>query len=334
MQIPGQRARVRLGCAVSARARRRALTPSSRGQPTAAHVCVLCQHLWRRCLPLMSNVRPHRAMSSRLSTPHAPLVSGALQGNCNICLVFGPLTEDHVPPKGVLKVRQIDLFHIHDLLCTERPVGKRHSRHMQGGVFYRSICSRCNSTLLGARYDPSLIETANAVTDFLRSSMSLPQVVRIRTKPGLLARSVLGHLLAVGINRTEGTPLMDAVRQFVLDETRPLPEGIDIHYWVYPYRRQMALRDAALALDFFKTHIVVWCLKFFPLGFLVTWSNEHRDRLRVPSLRGFMLHSGVHDADVLFDLINVPHQFWPEAPTDQGALLIGEAAHGAISRAA
>jgi hypothetical protein len=37
----------------------RALTPSSRGQPTAAHVCVLCQHLRRRCLPLMSNVRRH-----------------------------------------------------------------------------------------------------------------------------------------------------------------------------------------------------------------------------------------------------------------------------------
>jgi hypothetical protein len=33
------------------------LTIPSRGQPTAAHVCVLRHHLWRRCLPLMSNVR-------------------------------------------------------------------------------------------------------------------------------------------------------------------------------------------------------------------------------------------------------------------------------------
>jgi hypothetical protein len=44
------------------------LTLPSRGQPTAAHVCVLRQHLWRRCLPLMSNVRPHNDLPTSRRT--------------------------------------------------------------------------------------------------------------------------------------------------------------------------------------------------------------------------------------------------------------------------
>ena len=33
-------------------------------------------------------------------------------GHCNICDCYGRLTEDHVPPKGTLKVPQVDLLHI------------------------------------------------------------------------------------------------------------------------------------------------------------------------------------------------------------------------------
>ena len=48
-----------LPCTARCRSQDCALTLPSRGQPTAAHVCLLRHHLWRRCLRLMSNVRPH-----------------------------------------------------------------------------------------------------------------------------------------------------------------------------------------------------------------------------------------------------------------------------------
>ena len=256
---------------------------------------------------------------------------GSVAGHCNICGTFGPLTEDHVPPKGTLKVPQVDLFHIIELLSVERPIGKKKYRHLQSGVNFRSLCVSCNSGLLGAKYDPALIHFANSVTLFLKSAIHLPQVAKVQIHPGLVARSVLGHLFAVGLERTERTPLLTSAAEFILDDTRPLPDGIELHYWVYPYRRQVALRDASMLTDFFKSPpIVFWCLKFFPLGFMVTWANEHPEKISLPSLRDYMINAGTHPADIPLYLDRIPDQLWPEAPGDDGALLYGDAAIGAL----
>lgn len=261
-------------------------------------------------------------------------VRGEPFGHCNICGSFGKLTEDHVPPRSTQVVAQVDLYRIIDLLAVDKPIGKRRSRHMQSGVHYRSLCATCNNSLLGARYDPELMRFANSTTSVLRASLLMPDRVRIGVKPGFIARSVLGHLLAVGIERTERTPLLDSVRLFVQDDSLRLPAGIEIHFWLYPYRRQVAIRDASLVLDFFKTSVVFWCLKFFPLGFLVTWENEHPHRIDLPRLGEYMLNAGTHEAELLLPLVNLPHQFWPEAPGYGGAVLYGDGAHGAVPHTA
>lgn len=256
---------------------------------------------------------------------------GPLQGYCNICDAYGVLTEDHVPPKGTLNIPQVDLFHIIELLGTDRPIGKKKRRHLQSGVSFRSLCENCNSTLLGTNYDPALIEFSNSVTQFLRSALTIPDVAKVRVYPGLVARSVLGHIFALGIERRERTPLLSAAVEFFQDKSRPLPEGIEIYYWVYPYRRQIALRDASMLTDFFQSPpIVFWCLKYFPLGFMVTWGNELPHRIKLPSLRKFMLNAGVHFAEIPLYLRVVPHQDWPEIPDDNGALLYGDGAVGAL----
>jgi hypothetical protein len=202
------------------------------------------------------------------------------------------------------------------------------------GMLYKSLCGNCNNSLLGAKYDQSLIDFANGISTLLKSTIQIPFEVKVRTKPGLLARSVIGHLLAVGINRTESTELIDAARSFVLKDDLPLPEGIEVHYWVYPYRRQVALRDASLMLDFFKTNIVFWCLKFFPVGFMVTWGNKHPGRVALPNLRDYIINAGTHETSVHVRLDSIPHQFWPEAPPDDGAVFYGEAAHAALPKSA
>jgi hypothetical protein len=258
---------------------------------------------------------------------------GEINGHCNICLKPGPLTEDHVPPKGTHKVSQVDLFHITELLSVERPIGKRKYRHLQSGVNFRSLCTSCNSGLLGSKYDPALISFSNSVTLFLKTAIHLPQIAKIQIQPGLVARSVLGHLFAVGIERTERTPLLTAAADFVLNESLPLPEGVEIHYWIYPYRREIALRDVSMITNLGSgaPPIVFWCLKFFPLGFMVTWGNKHPERISLPRLSEYMLNAGTHFADIPIYLDRTPHQFWPEAPSDEGALLYGDAAVGAIS---
>jgi hypothetical protein len=259
---------------------------------------------------------------------------GPKNGHCNICDALGPLTEDHVPPKGVLKVPQADLFHIIELLSAERPVGKKKRRHMQSGVNFRSLCTRCNSALLGTKYDPAMIEFSNSVTSFLKSALVVPQIAKAEIVPGSVARSVLGHLFAVGIERRERSPLLREAADYFLDDTLPMPEGMEVYYWVYPYPRQVAVRDGALLTDFFKSPpIIFWCLKFFPLGFMITWGNKNPERVLLPRLRDYTLHSGNHPASVPLQFKPVPHQDWPEAPSDSGAVLYGDGSVGAIPRA-
>jgi hypothetical protein len=256
---------------------------------------------------------------------------GPKNGHCNICDAFGPLTEDHVPPKGVLKVPQVDLFHIIELLSAERPAGKKKRRHMQSGVNFRSLCARCNSTLLGTKYDPALIEFSNSVKSFLKSAIVIPQVASVAMTPGAVSRSVLGHLFAVGIERRERSPLLQEAADYFLNDTLPMPEGMEMYYWVYPYRQQVAVRDGALLTDFFKSPpIIFWCLKYFPLGFMITWGNKNPERVLLPRLRDYMLHSGNHPVKVPLQFKPVPHEYWPEAPGDSGAVLYGDGSVGAI----
>ena len=65
------------------------------------------------------------------------ITRGAKVGPCNICGVDGPLTEDHIPPKGASRLTQVLMLSILDLLHVERP--KKSGRFSQNGVKYRTL---------------------------------------------------------------------------------------------------------------------------------------------------------------------------------------------------
>lgn len=254
-------------------------------------------------------------------------------GYCNICDAHGALTEDHVPPKGLTKVRQADLLHLVELLRVERPPSSKKKRHMQSGVYFRSLCKRCNSTLLGAKYDPKLIEFCNSIVSFLKSGLAIPNQTVTTGHPGFIARAVLGHLLALGIERRERNSLMQEAIDFFLDESLPMPKGLEMYYWIYPHRLQVAIRDSLLLSNFFKSPpIHYWCLKFFPIGFFITWNNNKPHSINLSRLRDYMLNAGNHPANLPLILNPLPSHDWPEAPTDEGAVLFGDCSFGAIPK--
>jgi hypothetical protein len=82
---------------------------------------------------------------SRVST------KGPKVGISNICGEEGELTEDHTPPKGSVRITQVKMNHIVEILAVEPPGSK--ARVSQNGVKYRTLCSRCNTVLLGSNYD-------------------------------------------------------------------------------------------------------------------------------------------------------------------------------------
>lgn len=77
--------------------------------------------------------------------PLQMVTRGAQSGMCNICGDDGPLTEDHTPPKGCVRPTAMELQHVTHRLHA----GKAIKTKAQDGVKYRTLCARCNNTLLG-----------------------------------------------------------------------------------------------------------------------------------------------------------------------------------------
>lgn len=250
-------------------------------------------------------------------------------GTCNICGEYGPLTEDHTPPKGCHRPRQVEIRHLSYLLSgvNNPPKGRR----SQNGVKYRTLCGRCNNTLLGIKYDPALIEFVNTVALHLRSPLAFPPTVTIPGRPQAIVRSVLGHISAQGVDRYSKGPLTEAVRDYLLDDALPLPTGIKIFYWAYPHRRHVMFRDAAYTHLPSGRSFVLWLLKFFPLAFLVAWDDPIGLAYPIHSFEPWRSAPIDGNAELPLSLSGIPPLFWPETPTKESMLMYGqEAIHAGL----
>lgn len=243
---------------------------------------------------------------------------GAKVGVCNICGTPGPLTEDHVPPKGCVRPTAVQLEHVADRLSANTPIRTK-ANH---GVRYRTLCADCNNRLLGARYDRVLIDFVNDVIRVLDSPLSLPTTVMIRTQPHLLVRAIWGHLAAVGVDRYPKGPRTEEFKDFFRDESIPLPTGLNFYYWLYPHRRQVLIRDAgSLDVNGFKK-ATFWAMKFYPMAFAV-WAPIDIYSLPYRDLVDFCRGASRNSVDVPVDLSGVPHELILEAPTETQVIMYG-----------
>ena len=105
---------------------------------------------------------------------------GSAEGECNICGSYGRLTEDHTPPKGCYRPKQVELRALIRRLADPSygAVGPE-SRFSQNGVKFKTLCHRCNNGLLGAKYDPALIGFVNSVARLLNAPIDLPSEVSV-----------------------------------------------------------------------------------------------------------------------------------------------------------
>lgn len=244
---------------------------------------------------------------------------GLKHGQCNICGDSGPLTEDHTPPKGCVRPTGMLLQHVSSRLSAE----PAYVAKANVGVKYRTLCARCNNEFLGGRYDPSLIDFVNRVAGLLASPLSLPNKILIPAMPGRIVRAVWGHLAAVGVNRYPKGPDTEALRDFFFDESLPVPSGLHVYYWVYPYRRQVLIRDAAITDFRGPSHATYWLMKFYPLAFAV-WRPEGRCGLNFRDLAALRPSTPTVVVDVEVELGKLPPELWLEAPTDTQAILYGQ----------
>jgi hypothetical protein len=186
---------------------------------------------------------------------------------------------------------------------------------------------------LGASYDPAFNEFSQVVGQFLKSTLSLPSITYVKGKPQKIARSLLGHLSAQGVDRYLKGPHTEDLRDYFLDPSKHLPNYLNIYYWVYPYRTQVLVRDAVLKNLHHKEQAYIWLMKFFPLAFLVVWDNpKGYDYNEFPNLAKWSA-AGIDDVvDLPVQLSVMPHERWPEAPENHTFLVYGEGAMGAFPR--
>jgi len=249
-------------------------------------------------------------------------------GTCNTCGTHGPLTDDHIPPKGVSRLGQVAMMNLVDLLSVERP--KKSARLSQNGVKYRTLCAKCNNKRLGLGYDPTLIALANDVRAYLESSLHLPTEMRLKTKPNRLVRSVVGHLLAHGVGEHRNGSMIDNLTDYFLDEELPFPQNLKLYYWVYPYNDQVIVKGAGMSVHYGNSFAVFMLLKFFPISFFFVLDEPSEWRIPYNRL-DTMLSTAIDDESVIsINFTNLPPQRWPEAPGKAGMVMYGEGATGAI----
>lgn len=257
---------------------------------------------------------------------------GASEGVCNICGRYGPLTEDHIPPKGCIKIGQIQIHHIANHLSIEPPKGT--VRKFQNGLKYKTLCGSCNNSLLGSQYDPEFIKFTNTISKILSSYRALPAQTSIRIKPQRVIRSLLGHIAAQGVGRFDKGRQTDIITSYLLNKNEPLPDFLNIYYWIYPYQNQVLTRDSVLTNLRVGEPVYIWLIKFFPIAFFVTWDEPkgYNFNLFLDSLSSYRNLAIDDEADVNVGFNNLPNQFWPEAPTDDTILAYGEEAIATIRK--
>lgn len=247
---------------------------------------------------------------------------GPTYGCCNICGLQSKLTEDHVPPKGTIRFPRMTLYDIGEILHVKAEKSRK-GRNFQQGVKFRSICKACNGDYLGGLYDPELIRFANSISRYLHSLVAVPESSRFSAEPGKILRAVLGHILAIGVERFPRGEMGDFMAELVLNPDMEIPDNLAVYYWVYPFWDQVAIRNFSFLVRFGTSPLVGAVLKFFPLGFLVLWNPEPGLSTSLYKLNDFCIAAGNSVVDIPIRIAGVPPQRFPEAPSDTGITLHG-----------
>lgn len=254
---------------------------------------------------------------------------GTKFGQCNICNNYCKLTDDHIPPKGSVNIQKVGIRSITQIIDTVNPGICRVS---QNGVKFRSLCEKCNNLRLGKQFDPSLNDFSRKVARIirLRSRYIFPQNIDVEIRPQRVARSIIGHLLAAEIrddmaDSPRKAPMVDAMRQYFLDEMLDLPNDLRLYFWPYPANRQVILRGIGLVSG---KHIVIGdFLKYFPFAFWLAYQppknivDVMKDREIL--IRGYSIdmESTVSIATCKQDTFRVN---WPETPDDTEIILLND----------
>ncbi|MFY1021722.1 metal-binding protein [Ectopseudomonas khazarica] len=200
------------------------------------------------------------------------------EGYCLICGSFGPLSWDHVPPKGSITITKVEQAHLTELIgINPDPVVGIKSPN---GSKFRTICKHCNSTHLGAN-DDEVARVYKTMSDKIRhyfmTAGSPVYSVHMQIDGMRFCRAMVGHVLSATtvkecLEKPIPLPYYEPLQRFVMGDDAATDETHDFYVWFYPYRRHMSIK---LFTCRNRGHVAnLSLLSFFPLSFLITEKGQ------------------------------------------------------------
>ena len=182
---------------------------------------------------------------------------------CNLCREKHNLTYDHIPPQCCGNDQDV----VAQRIYADELVAQQVDARSRNGLKYRTLCSRCNSELLGG-WDEALGAWTKAVEGIVNPSLHLPDSVTFQVRGGAVVRSVLGHMVAA-TTKTDEVTTDQKIRDYLVGGAT-LDPAVKLYCWLYPYRPIVVARDFTFVEvegEGGKSPGLVSVIKFYPLAF-------------------------------------------------------------------
>ncbi|GAA6153886.1 hypothetical protein NBRC116587_33080 [Pseudoteredinibacter isoporae] len=118
------------------------------------------------------------------------------------------------------------------------------------------------------------------------------------------------------------SPVNQILRNYFLNPDSPLPDEIEIYYWIYPGKKQTVLKHFAKQDSFGGKLTFGSCLKFPPLGFYITHTSPH---IPHPGVRKLLKNKSINidqEASIAIKLNEIPPLDFPEKPSNKGMVML------------
>lgn len=194
---------------------------------------------------------------------------------CNICGERAKLTWDHVPPKCCNNKYSIKANSwMHGI-----PKENSYDKQYQNGIRFRSLCEKCNNTLMGINYDVALAEFTEQVMQIVMSAIILPTVVNVPIKVNRLARAICGHVLAAKNFYDDSCLIDEQLREYICNTEALPPIDMSLLYWIYPYSTIAIMRDISVK-SFSEKYAfpdgVISIMNSFPMAYIISSPKEEK----------------------------------------------------------
>jgi len=196
-------------------------------------------------------------------------------GYCRICGNYRKLSEDHIPPEKCFN--EATIF-----------VNKPYNTTIDKGLRIKSICEKCNNSILGGNYDNELKLLVHEIDKYylLRYQKNvLFKKVSITISKERIVKSILGHVLSCygtqeDLSKSFNKEIdcySNRMRKYVLGEENGFEKEIKIVFWLHPYRTIKVIPYFIFTeLLNSETSIQGSLFSFYPIGIWIINKNNYR----------------------------------------------------------